>query len=152
MKNKITRIRLDVTAQTEPMIFGIVSPDPDYKLSLKLNKKLKISLRNSSPVEIEGPDLEKTSYSKFSDTDPADHISYHLVSNRSGSTLIVRSLKNIDYFMLVNDPGNMCEADRLARQLREVENITGVFILDIKTLKDKDLKRLSELPEIASGL
>jgi hypothetical protein len=148
MKGKITRMRLDISEQSGPVVLGIACPDADYKLSLRLNQKLKISLRNSSPVEIEEAGGGKTIFSKFSHIDPAGHIAFYLISNRTGTNYLLRSMKNIDFIVLVYDQGGSINAGRLAARLREVENITGVFNLDDKTLKNKDLKLLRMLPEI----
>ncbi len=152
MKGKLTRLRLDVSDITEPVILGIASPDPDYKLSLKLNKKLNISLRNSSPMEITAEGDQKTAFTKFSYITEADNVTFHLVSNRSGRNLLLRSLKNIDFFLFIYDQGSGNETSRLVEQIREVENITGVFRLDAKALKDKDFKFLSHISGIAAGL
>lgn len=152
MKGKLTRIRLNVSDITEPVICGIASPDPDYKLSLKLNKKLKISLRNSSPVEITTEGEQKTAFTRFSDINEADNVSFHLVSNKSGRNLLLRSLKNIDFFMFISDQGGHYETSRLVEQMREVENITGVFRLDANALNDKDFKFLRHISDVVAGL
>ena len=54
MKNtqKITRLQLNAVPKEEDILFGIVSSDPDYKLSLSINKKFRISLKNISPLKI----------------------------------------------------------------------------------------------------
>ena len=68
MKNsqKITRIHLSVNDQDIPAIIGFVSPDPDYKLSLKLNSKLEISLKNVDPVTFQDEEGKTFQFSKFS--------------------------------------------------------------------------------------
>jgi hypothetical protein len=144
MKNsqKITRIHLSVINQDIPAIIGIVSPDPDYKLSLKLNKKLSISLKNTNPVLLQDDEGNEYSFSKFFDVSRAPDLVFQLVSNRSEKNWLLRKLRNIDYLLLLHDPGKIFNPEQIVLQIREIESITGVFNIDLKTLKDKNLKYL----------
>ena len=56
MKNtqKITRVKLKIEQINDFILLGLVSSEPDYKLSLSLNKKFRISLKNISPVKLHG--------------------------------------------------------------------------------------------------
>jgi hypothetical protein len=139
---KITRIHLSVNEQDEPVILGIVTPDPDYKLSLKLNKKLRISLRNAKPVEFRDNDGDDFVFSKFADSSVAPDSVFQLVSNRSGNNFLLKKLKNIDYLLIIRDPGKNFKLEQVMLQIREIDSITGVFKIDFKTLKDKNLKYL----------
>ena len=47
---RLNGYNLMIIQSSNSAIIGIVSTDPDYKLSLKINRKLKISLKNDSPV------------------------------------------------------------------------------------------------------
>ncbi|MBI5009494.1 MAG: hypothetical protein HZB98_07585 [Bacteroidia bacterium] len=47
---KVKRIQLNVENNDKLFLYGIVSAEPDYKLSLALNKKMGISLKNISPL------------------------------------------------------------------------------------------------------
>jgi hypothetical protein len=136
---KITRIQLSVNEQDEPFIFGIVTSDPDYKLTLKLNKKLKISLKGSSQLEIGNSKGEKTTFSKFTDASAAPDSAFHLISNKSGTYYFLRNLKNIDYILVLHDPGKNFNTDQIIAGLREIESITAVFNIDRKVLKNKNL-------------
>jgi hypothetical protein len=139
---KITRIHLSVNEQDEPVILGIVTPDPDYKISLKLNKKLSISLRNTKPVEFRDNDGDDFVFSKFADSSVAPDSVFQLVSNRSGNNFLLKKLKNIDYLLIIRDPGKNFKLEQVMLQIREIDSITGVFKIDFKTLKDKNLKYL----------
>jgi hypothetical protein len=139
---KITRIHLSVSEQDEPSIFGIVTPDADYKISLKLNKKLKISLKNSTPLEVEDNEGKKLDFSKFSDTSASPDSAFHLVSNRSGKNYFLKNLKNIDYILVLYDQGKKYNSEQITTSLREIETITAVFNIDRKVLKNKNLINL----------
>ena len=51
---KVTRVKLDIDQNNDYILLGLVSSEPDYKLSLSLNKKLGISLKNISATKAYG--------------------------------------------------------------------------------------------------
>ena len=144
MKNsqKITRIHLSLNDQDIPVILGLVSPDPDYKLSFRLNNKLNISLKNIDPVTIQDEEGKYFQFSKFSDSRLAPDLVFQLISNRMGKNYLLKKLTNIDYLLLIHDSEKNLRPENIISQIREIESITGVFNIDTKTLKDKNLKYL----------
>ena len=144
MKNsqKITRIHLSLNDQDIPVFLGLVSPDPDYKLSLRLNNKLNISLKNIDPVTIQDEEGKFFQFSKFSDSRLAPDLIFQLISNRMGKNYLLKKLTNIDYLLLIHDSEKNIRPENIISQIREIESITGVFNIDSKTLKDKNLKYL----------
>jgi len=144
MKNsqKITRIHLSLNDQDIPVILGLVSPDPDYKLSFRLNNKLNISLKNIDPVTVQDEEGKFFQFSKFSDSRLAPDLIFQLISNRMGKNYLLKKLTNIDYLLLIHDSEKNIRPENIISQIREIESITGVFNIDSKTLKDKNLKYL----------
>jgi hypothetical protein len=140
--SKITRIRLDDNTKAEYAILGIVSTEPDYKVSQLLNKNLKLSLKNDKALDLPGVNGTNLSFSRFSCATNVPEISYHLISNRSDKTWLLKTLKNIDYiFQIYSD--NKCDINQLTRSLREIEKITAVFSFDPREIKDKNLVYLT---------
>jgi len=142
MKNsqKITKIHLEVNDEDIPAVIGIVSADPDYRLSLKMNRKLLISLRNIDPVEFHDEKGDKLVFSRFSDSlQPADS-NFQLVSTRSGKYFLIKKLRNIDYLLLLQNSARETGIDKIMSQLREIDSVTGVFNIEKKILKDKNLR------------
>ncbi len=138
---KITKIYLPVNEQDIPIIIGIVSADPDYRLSLTLNKNLLISLKNTDAVEFQDDKGSKLHFSRFSDSSGPDW-HFQLVSNRSEKKFMLKKLRNIDYLLLLQKPAKDFSPDSILSQLREIDSITGVFNIEIRTLNDKNLKYL----------
>lgn len=136
---KITRVKLQVDQVNDFLLFGLVSSEPDYKLSLSLNSKFSIFLRNSQPVKLAAEDGSELFFSRFADTSGAPDRTFNLVSNRSGKNFLVRKLKNIDYILYVHDPENEDELTRMTARLREIQAVTAVFNIEIDTIKDKNL-------------
>jgi hypothetical protein len=139
---RIKRVQLNVSQDDESVIFGIVSAEPDYKLSLALNKNLKISLKNSAPVKFNDDSGYELNFSRFSDSSASNNLTYDLTSNRSGKNYLIRKLKNIDYILRIYDPDNEINTDETVTIIRDTECITAVFNIHPGTIKDKNLNHL----------
>ena len=138
---RIIKIHLSVNEQDIPVVIGIVSVDPDYRLSLALNKNLNISLKNTGAIKFQDDKGKELHFSRFSDSSGPDW-HFQLVSNRTEKEFLLKKLKNIDYLLLLQKPEKDFNPERILSQLREVDAITGVFNIEIRTLNDKNLKYL----------
>ena len=113
----------------EILLYGLVATEPDYKISLILNKQLNIFLKINSPVEITGSNGNKMVFSRFTDSSGVPDIYYTLISNRSGNDLLFKKFNRIDYFLSVYHAFPL-DPENLARQLRNTVYITAVFPID----------------------
>ena len=141
---KITRIQLKISKDNEYILFGLVSSEPDYKLSQIFNKKFGISLKNNSPIKISDDAHSEQFFSRFSYTNDSTGLAFNLFSNRSGNNFLLRKLKNVDYIFQLHDPENEKNIDSISTELRETESINAVFTIDLNTFKDKNLKFLTQ--------
>ena len=139
---KVTKIRLPDDESDELFIFGLVSSEPDYKLSLLINRKLGISLRNSGAVELKDEKGNLISFSRFSDTSGAPDQVFSLTSNKSGADLFLRKLKNVDFIFHYSDTYRIHDPAKISEMLKELDGVTGVFRLDTEQLKEKNLRYL----------
>jgi hypothetical protein len=138
-EKKITRHTIG-GAEPQPFLFlGVVSAEPDYRLSVMINRHLGTDLRKC-PEEI----TVKTAsgsllFSQFS----TENRAFTLVSNRSGASVLLRKLKNIDYILVPCGQHEKREVEELAASLRQIPEITAVFILDSRDNTDRNLSLLS---------
>jgi len=140
---KVTRIRLEASQDESVILFGIVSREPDYKLSFVLNQKIGISLKRNDPIIIHDDSGNAHYFSRFAtSTTLSDEVTYTLTSNRSGSFFLLKKLKNIDYLFQINNSDYINLELKISAILRETENIDAVFPLDIRTLNDKNMSYL----------
>lgn len=137
---KVIRLKLHNYENHDYILLGLVSAEPDYKLSLSLNKKLSISLKNISPIKIPGIELV---FSRFSNANNPGNNIFNLISNRADKAYFLNKLKNIDYLLQIMVAENESDLNNITSRLREVEAVTAVFNIDIKTLKDKNLHYLN---------
>lgn len=141
MKNtrKITRVKLQIDKINDFILLGLVSSEPDYKLSLSLNRKLGLSLKNITPVKLPGDNGSELLFSRFADTSGSPDRVFNLFSNRSGKNFLVRKLKNVDYILNLHDPDKDTSLSQITSSLREIPGITAVFNIETDTIKDKNL-------------
>jgi hypothetical protein len=140
---KITRVRLKINQKEEFYLLGIVSAEPDYKLSLIINKKFRISLKNVSPVRITNDTGSELLFSRFNEINGSKEVVFTLVSNRSGKNFLLKKLKNVDYIFQIHDTENENNISLIAATLREIESVSAVFNIDVNSLKDKNLHYLA---------
>jgi hypothetical protein len=140
--SKIRKVQLKISSHFESVLLGLVSTEPDYKLSLSINKKLRISLKNSTPVIVPGEAGTELTFSRFTDSAASPHLVYELTSNRAGKNLLLKKLKNIDFIFQLNNPQNGAETEATISKLRETDTISAVFKLDPETMRDKNLHYL----------
>jgi hypothetical protein len=139
---KVTRVKLDINQNNEFILLGLVSAEPDYKLSLSLNNKFRISLKNISPLSLSREDKSEFTFSRFSNNDDRTDLIFVLASNRSGKNYLLSKLKNIDYLLQIQISEKEVNLSLITSYLREIESITAVFNININTLKDKNLHYL----------
>ncbi len=142
-RQKIKRVHLNVSQINNFLLLGVVTTEPDYKLSFALNSKFGISLRNNSPFEVTDGDKSVLAFSRFSDTSGSPDFVFNLISNRSGKHFLLKQLKNIDYIIQLHVPDNTESINRITAGLREIGAVSAVFRVDIDTLKDKNLRLLT---------
>jgi hypothetical protein len=136
---KVTRVKLQLDQVNSFILLGLVSSEPDYKLSLALNKKLNISLKNIEPVKLTGNNDAELHFSRFADSGESPDRIINLVSNRSGKSFLIRKLRNIDYIFHFNDPDNEISIEQLTSDLRNISAISAVFNIDSDSIRDKNL-------------
>lgn len=140
---RITKVQLKVNPSDELSLIGIVSAEPDYKLSLAINRKLKIALKNNEPLKINDDGLE-FSFSRFTYHDEDSELTCNLISNRSGMNVLLKTIKNVDFILQIHHPeaGSM-EASRLFNSIRDIQGVTAVFNLQTNSMKDKNIRYLT---------
>jgi hypothetical protein len=135
---KITKHIIKTEDTPAFLLMGIVSTEPDYRLSVMLNRHLGIDLRKK-PEEITEISGEKThSYSVFT-TAP---LTFSLISNRSMGGTLLRKLRNIDFLLQIHGTPDRKQAEKLAASLRGIPEVTAVFLFDSRDLGDKNIALL----------
>jgi hypothetical protein len=141
---KVTKVKLKVEQNNEYVLIGLVSAEPDYKLSLSLNKKFRISLKNINPLKLNGDIYSEQTFSRFSNNDDHSDLNFSLISNRSGKNFLLNKLKNIDYLLQIQISEKEADLNAITLKLREIDSVTAIFNIDLNTMKDKNLHYLTQ--------
>ncbi len=137
-EKKITRHTIESGKQQPFFFLGVVSAEPDYRLSVMLNMHLGSDLRKcNDDIVIHAPS-GKQSFSRFS----CGNQLFTLVSNRSGGSALIGKLKSIDYILVPGGDHDRKEAELLAASLRRIPEVTAVFLFDSLDNNDKNLSWL----------
>ncbi len=137
-RGKITKHTIPEEEIPDFFFLGLATSEPDYRLSVILNKKFGISLSHHSKDILDGSGESASVFSVFT-TVPAI---ISLVSNKSQGVFLIRKLKNIDFFLVVHGVPDRKKAESLAAETRKIPEITAVFIFNSSEIKDKKVKLL----------
>jgi hypothetical protein len=140
---KVTRVKLNLGQNNYYILLGLVSAEPDYKLSLTLNKKFGILLKNIPSFRLTESNKTEATFSRYSNNADNEDLIIELISNRSGKYYLLNKLKNIDFLLQIQDSEKEADVNIITSRLREIDTITAVFIIDINTIKDKNLHYLT---------
>jgi hypothetical protein len=137
---KITR-HIIKTDETPSFLFlGIVSSEPDYRISVMLNRHLGIDLRKRPEEITDGTGSESHSYSIFT-TSPA---ALSLISNKCVGSTLFKKMKNIDFLLQIHGTPDRKQAEALASSVRIIPEITAVFIFDSREVSDRNIALLGQ--------
>ncbi len=139
---KITRLTIG-SVKSEPFCFlGIVTSEPDYTISLRINKKTGIALHHSDEEIISGTEGDRVTFSLFTTPDS----SHALVANKYEKKFLISKLNKID-FLFITRPGNNSDFAGLAKILRSIEGITAVFVFNSAEVKDRNIDLIHHLAQ-----
>ncbi|MHC1730484.1 MAG: IPExxxVDY family protein [Bacteroidales bacterium] len=138
-EKKITRHTIE-SAVPKPFFFlGVVSAEPDYRLSVMINRHLGTDLRKCPEDIIIETSTGTRNYSRFSPENRA----FTLVANRSSGSVLLKKLKNIDYLLVPAQEDDIKTTEQLAASLRLIPEITAVFVLDSRETADRNITLLT---------
>jgi hypothetical protein len=135
--------KIQLSPESLPLIslFGLVSSEPAYKLSVTLNTLLSTSLKNASPVVVHyGTNI--VSYNRFTDSENLPHSWISLIDNRSDNYCLTKKLPNIDFLIAHFSEYEKNSSDDFLFKLRAVKLITAVFQIENGVLESQMLELL----------
>jgi hypothetical protein len=139
-ERKITRHSITIEEPPAFMFLGVVSSEPDYRLSVMLNRHLGIDLRKDPSDITDIREDSKYSFSRFATVTPA----LSLVSNRCEGITLLRKLKNIDFLIVIHGDPDKRQAEELASKVRDITEVIAVFVFDSRQISDRNTALLTE--------
>jgi len=141
-RQKVHKIKLEISSFDGSILFGIVTAEPDYKLSLILNNKLEIALKNYDTLAVKSPANKDVFFPRYSYSSESGDYTATLVTNRKGSFYLVNKLKNIDYLLLIQSPFDEPEDPSILKKLREIPSVTAALIIDPHMINDRNMHHI----------
>ena len=138
---KVTRHT--ITSEETPAFFflGVVSSEPDYRLSVMMNRHLGTDFRKCPDDIIINTTTGKHLFTCFASGTPT----LSLVSNRSEGATLISKLKNIDFLLVFSCQHDRNKAEELTKSVREIPEVTAVFIFNSREISDKNISLLTVL-------
>ena len=118
-------------------LIGISSSENDYRLSWEINKILGISLRKGTDHVIKKKEIEQV-FLVYTFYDEEVYLQYSLIANKSENGFLIEELHNIDYFLQIHGELSGNQKQQIISSVKNIKGVTGVFKLDINTLKSKN--------------
>lgn len=131
--------KLTPAPSAEYILVGIASHENDYRISWALNEALNFHFTktdNHSSFNKRLSELQE--FAKY--TFNADDYSplFTLISNRCDNGFLLDELKNIDFIMKIENFPESFDISQFLIQLKSVQFISAVFLIDGAKLKNKD--------------
>ncbi|MBN1251889.1 MAG: IPExxxVDY family protein [Bacteroidales bacterium] len=136
MKKKI--IKLSINRQFQ--LIGINSNLSSYKLSWLINSNISFKFTQSDDIIFENRKNNKKLYFSCYVFEDDDEVIYNLISNKTEDGVLLKSLKNIDFFLKIEPYISEYQINKLLNDLKKIENIITVLEINTDNLKLKDLE------------
>ncbi len=136
---KKTKLFIEPTFDFE--LLGLVSPVKDYKMAWLINRELDLNLVKSDDIQIEFLSSPRLEISQYLLSLPHGFI--QLLKNKALNTsqqlaYLVPELRNLDYFLLVQDQTHQISITTFVEHLSKNPFIQSVVRLDVSKLKSKE--------------
>lgn len=128
---------LQETFKIDFELLAIASPLADYQLAWHTNNLLNLSLKR---VEDHHISLKKDVFLSTSCfAYKTEHSTFKLFKNKlnegAGAILLIPEMKNIDYFLLIQDDTEEVEILNVKNTLSKIKNVILIQIIDANRLK-----------------
>mgnify|MGYP000013996993 FL=1 len=120
-------------------LIGIVSSARDYQVCWQVNRDLHYDFRVNNSLEINLTKNQRSFYfSVFEFEEPTKSAAHYFYNNHCQAEFLLPELKNVDYLWLIKgDYYQLQDVKKLIGQLRHVEPVQLVSLLDIRKLENK---------------
>jgi len=131
------KIRLEPSAGQMNAIIGIATQLRDYRLVHFINQYLEIELANVDDLPVVNPKSETFSFhSLYLFHHPDLRTDFCLVSNTDGTSTLIPSLKQINYFLLLQGAAYKQHVDSMITNIRKIQGVQAVIAINQASIKE----------------
>jgi len=136
---KKAKLQIEPTFDFE--LLGIVSPIREYRMAWLVNQELELNLVKVDDLELEFLNFEKLEIAQYFLSLPHGFI--QLLKNKALNSAqqlayLVPELKNLDYFLLVQDETEQLDLSNFMEKLSRNPLVQSIVRIDISKLKSKE--------------
>jgi hypothetical protein len=136
---KKAKLQIEPTFDFE--LLGIVSPIREYRMAWLVNQELDLNLVKVDDLELEFLNSEKLEIAQYFLSLPHGFI--QLLKNKALNSAqqlayLVPELKNLDYFLLVQDETEQMDLSNFMEKLSHNPLVQSIVRIDISKLKSKE--------------
>jgi len=136
---KKAKLQIEPTFDFE--LLGIVSPIREYRMAWLVNQELELNLVKVDDLELEFLNSEKLEIAQYFLSLPHGFI--QLLKNKALNSaqqlaFLVPELKNLDYFLLVQDETEQMDLSNFMEKLSRNPLVQSIVRIDISKLKSKE--------------
>ena len=136
---KKAKLQIEPTFDFE--LLGIVSPIREYRMAWLVNQELELNLVKVDDLELEFLNSEKLEIAQYFLSLPHGFI--QLLKNKALNSsqqlaYLVPELKNLDYFLLVQDETEQMDLSNFMEKLSRNPLVQSIVRIDISKLKSKE--------------
>jgi hypothetical protein len=122
-------------------LLGLVSPIREYRMAWLINQEMDLNLVKADDLELEFLNAPKLEISQYFLSLPHGFI--QLLKNKALNSsqqlaYLIPELKNLDYFLLVQDETEQMQLSTFIDQLAKNSLIQSIVRIDISKLKSKE--------------
>ena len=131
------KIKIDIDFSCDNTFLAISCHKRDYWMAYQLNDALKFSFRRIADLPFYDENLDKIlNFSLFHYVDPDTNLSFYLLSNSNPEGKLFRTLRTIDFFILVHGKTGESEIHELLNRIKKIKGILTAYKIEISTVKD----------------
>lgn len=139
-------VKLNIKPEFDFLVFGIVTSEPNYRLSWLINQSLNIALKETPPVKLYHQKRQVVQqFGRFSYLTNLDEL-YQLIQNKSEQGFLLEEYKQVDFLLKIE--GLSEDGKTILSKIKAIKNISLVFEIKPGQLKSKNRLIFSEDSEM----
>jgi len=144
------KLQLSADFQDGYLLYALVSPLVDYRISYFINQKTGMQLKKYEDMPYRVSEEKTASFSWYYYFDEALNTSYYLIASKSKGGFLIPELKQVDYFLLINTTLSESVFKENIKLIRDLQQMYAVLKQDFRRLQNTDgLLESIEMHELA---
>lgn len=127
---------LEIEIETDCILFGLLSQEPDHRLCWMLNRNLGLNLAYfGEHMAVNRKRVSHHAHFRF--VDESNQTLWRVLDNQDFGKPMIPEFSKMDYFLVVEQPDHL-DADKLHRSLKELPMLLGCYLIDHNMVKNRE--------------